>query len=328
MSLRRREAIALLSGLGAILPFSSLAQQRADFKLVGILNGSTGTDPAIQSYVAAIVSGLADEGWRIGVNLEVEARFNEGSAELSRQYAAELVALGADVIVVAASPNAVAAASATSEIPIVFYSVGDPLRLGLVDSFATPGRNATGLTKEGDLGGKYLDLLYRIDPSIRRAAMIFNPEAFGEESAGASFLAAAAQFGVGGEIVAVHSLTDIASTVANMAGDGCLVVASDNFTFSHRREVLSLVEQHSIPALIPFLESVVDGALIAYSIDRVAASRAAGALAGSILNGQDPATIPVRAPTEFVLGINLRTAAAQGLVVPLELLAIADLIVE
>ncbi|MCW5713374.1 MAG: ABC transporter substrate-binding protein [Bauldia sp.] len=326
LTIARRRFLAGAGAL-AVMPGRVIAQP-ARQRRVGIMLGSHAGDPVVQSFATAIVEGLAAEGW---TDLDVTTRFNEANPALSAQFAAEFVAAAVDVIVAAAPPNAIAAARATSVIPIVFFAVGDPISDGLVQSFARPGGNATGFTKEGQLGGKYLDLLRGVYPGLTRAVMIYNPDIVStEERIEQTFIEAGAALGIEAYPAQVHNLADVDAAFDDLTTrpGGGAIMASDNFTFSYRSEILELVDRYRIPAMHPQLESVTEGGLISYSVDRVAIARSAGVLAGRILDGARPQDFPVESPSRFLLAINISAAARLGLTFPLEMLATADIVVD
>lgn len=302
--------------------------QAAQPKHVGIMLGSHAGDPVVESFATAIVEGLAEQGW---TDLTIDVRFNEADPALSERFAAEFVANNVDIIVAAAPPNAIAAVHATSVIPIVFFAIGDPVSDGLVQSFARPGGNATGFTKEGQLGGKYLDLLRTIYPGLTRAVMIFNPDVVSTaERIESTFIAAGQALGIEAIPAQVQDLAgvDAAFNMLTSGPGGGAIMASDNFTFSYRTEILALVDQYRIPAMHPQYESVLEGGLISYSVDRVGIARSAGVLAGRILAGGRPADFPVEAPTKFILAVSVPAATQLGLTIPGSILAIADIVVD
>lgn len=300
-------------------------------RTVGLLMGSHAGDQLVQLLVQQILAGMETHGWVVGRNLRAEVRFNQANTELSRAYAAELVALDVDIIVAAAAPNAIAAINATDQIPIVFFVVGDPIAEGLVQSYARPGGNATGFTKESGLGSKYLGLLRQVFPQLSWATMIFNPDMLGPgEDISTTFLTGLTELGIQGAIVHTRTLGEIESAVAELSRitGGGLVVGSEQYMFSHRPELLAIVDRYRVPAVYPVLEFAQEGGLIAYSVDRPAMARATGELAGRVLSGANPADIPVEAPATFVLAVNSNAARNLGLTVPIELIVIADIVID
>lgn len=315
-----------------MLPLLAQAQPAAATRTIGILTGSVPGDAYVARTIQAMLDGLRSRGWRLGENLQVEVRYNRGSAELSAQNATEIVALGVDVIIAAVTPNAVAASNATSTIPVVFYAVPDPVGLGLVQSYARPGGNLTGFSKEEAMGDKHLDLLLQVAPHLETVGMFVNPETMGIELARQRevFLAAAAAFNLQADFREVHVTAELEPFISELAArpNAGLVVGADNFAFSNRRMIIDLADRYLLPAIYPLHEAPAEGGLIAYSVDRVLQAGRAGERAGEILNGADPATIPVQNADVFLLAVNLRVAARLGLEVPDLLLAIADEVIE
>lgn len=328
----RRRTFLLTAGLFAVLPLVARAQPAGSTRTLGILTGSVPGDAYVARTIEAMLDGLRSRGWRAGENLRVEVRYNRGRADLSTQNAAEIVALAVDVIIAAVTPNAIAASNATSTIPVVFYAVPDPVGLGLVQSFARPGGNLTGFSKEEAMGDKHLDLLLQVAPRLERVGMFVNPETMGIEvnRQREVFLAAAAAFGLQAEFREVHAVAELEPFIAQLAAtpNAGLVVGADNFAFSNRRVIIDLADRHSLPAIYPLHEAPSEGGLIAYSVDRVIQAGRAGELAGEILNGADPATMPVQNADVFLLAVNLSVAARLGLVVPDLVLAIANEVIE
>lgn len=318
----------LLGGAAVVMLPARGWTQASRRRRVGIMLGSHAGDPVVESFATAIVEGLAEQGW---TDLVVDVRFNQADPILSEQFAAEFVSNNVDIIVAAAPPNAIAAVRATQVIPIVFFAIGDPISDGLVQSFARPGGNATGFTKEGQLGGKYLDLLQTVYPGLRRVVMIFNPDVVStEERIEQTFITAGNAVGIEAIPAPVRDLAGVDAAFDDLTTQpgGGAIMASDNFTFSYRREILALVDRYRIPAMHPQLESVLEGGLISYSVDRIAIARSAGILAGRILDGGRPADFPVEAPSRFLLAVNTSAAARLGLTIPATLLATSDIVVD
>src|SRR5580704_5273691 len=174
--MRRREFIAGLSG-AAVWPLAARAQQSGGVRRVGVLINSVATDTEFQSYMAVFIRGLRQFGWVEGQNLRVDVRWNAGNAGLSQTYAAQLIGLMPDVILVASTTNLTAIRQVTSTVPVVFVSVSDPLAQGFVASVRQPGRNITGFSRyEFSIGGKWLGLLKEVAPGLARVAVMFNPD--------------------------------------------------------------------------------------------------------------------------------------------------------
>lgn len=328
--MRRRTFLAALGSVIAATR-STIAQPVQGLAHVGILLGSSADDPLASSLSSAALDGLRSRGWILGQNLSVVTRYNQGRPELSEQFAAEFVSAQMDLVIAAAPPNAIAISTQTSTIPIVFFAIGDPIGDGLVHSLSRPGTNATGFTKEGGLGGKFLELLHTVFPAMAKAALLYSPEVVTPgEPIEATFLEGITALGIDGIILRVRTVDEARVALQEFSatpGAG-VVLASDNFTFSNRSALLGLLREFALPAIHAEYESVIDGGLIAYSVDRVAIATSAGRLAGTILNGAKPEEIPVQGANRFVLAVNLSAASRLGLTVPTTLLAIADIVIE
>ncbi|MGV8841248.1 MAG: ABC transporter substrate-binding protein [Bauldia sp.] len=302
-------------------------------KRVGALIGANPDDPVGLGFADAIRTGLAEQGWIDGSNVHVEVRFNSGNADLSRQYAAELMALGQDAFVCGTNLNAFALQEVTQTIPIVFVALQDPVALGLVRSYARPGGNMTGFTNfEPSHGSKFVGLLMDLAPQLTRVAMMFNPETATNRGAFILpyFYEGAAAYGLEPLTAEIRSVEEIEPAVAALAaGPPTGIVVGNNTTmFVNRPPILAAINGHRIPAVYPFQNYADEGGLIAYAVNTHEVFRRGGALAGRILNGAHPADLPVQSPTSFVLVVNLRTAREQGIVVPMHILAAADRVVE
>ena len=245
-------------------------------------------------------------------------------------YAAELVDLKPDVIVAAATPALAAMAQETPSIPIVFVNVADPVGQGFVPNFARPGGNITGFTSfEFSMGGKWVETIHEIRPSVTRAAVIFNP-------ATAPYFpfflhsiqTAASSFQIGIDVSPVHNTADVERTVRQLASDACLIVVPSTFMTTHRELVIGLAAQRNIPAIYGFGYYARDGGLVSYGFDVRDIFIRAASYVDRILRGTHPADLPVQVPTKYELVINLKTAKALGLEIPPTLLARADEVIE
>lgn len=320
---------ALLSLAGVLLASPAIAKDA--LRTVGVLFGAAANDPFAARYVASIMAGLARAGWEIGREVGLAVRFSGGDRSAARTHVAELVST-CDVLICGSEANADEAARATRELPIVFAAVGDPIRIGLVESLGRPGRNATGFSSFVPThGGKWLDLLREINPSLRHVAFVYQPDP--RTSAYAYYpliIEAAERLGIAASTIHIRSEDEIDEAVAAVAAipEGGIVVGHDSFLFSHRLRFLEAVWRWRLPAIYPFVEFVEEGGLIAYSIDLEADFMGTGLIAGRVLSGDRPAEIPVQNPTRYLLAINLATAAALSLTVPETLLVTADRLVE
>jgi putative ABC transport system substrate-binding protein len=324
----RRAVIAALSG-AAVWPLVARAQQPDRVRRIGVLLGATeAQDPESQSRVKALREGLEALGWSEGRNIRIDYRFAGGDAERIKAHAAELVNASPDLIVVNSSPALAALKQATHTIPVVFAIVTDPVGQGFIANLARPGGNITGFTLiDFEIVGKWLEILKEMSPAVRQAALIFNPDTvpyyptYLRELAIVSPISAA-------ELAAapVHDEAEVEATIralARVPGAG-LITAADPFTVAHRALIISLAEQHRLPAVYQFRQFSIEGGLMSYGPDTADIFRRSASYVDRILKGALPADLPAQAPTKFELVINLKTAKALGLTVPPSLLARAD----
>jgi putative ABC transport system substrate-binding protein len=284
-----------------------------------------------QHLAAAFEQSLRQLGWTPGQNLRVEYRWDATNAERASAQAAEILTLNPDVIVAHATIVTRAFFQKSTNIPIVFLNVSDPLGEHFVESFARPGRSLTGFTNiEPSIGGKYLELLKKIAPTVTRAAMIFNPASTpgGGSYFSGSFDAAAAAFAIQPIKAAVHNTTDIEHALAALAGNGGLVVIGEPFINLHREEILRLSAQYRLPTICPYRLYAREGCLISYGVDFADQFARAATYVDRILKGETAANLPVQSPVKFEFVINLKTAKALGVEVPPMLLATADEVIE
>jgi putative tryptophan/tyrosine transport system substrate-binding protein len=324
--MKRRKFLALL---GAAWPVSTLAQQ-SSVPVIGFLSGRWPGEAA--NLVAAFQRGLAETGHVDGRNVVVIYRWAEGRYGRLPELAAELVA--SKVAVIAATGGSVAglaAKAATATIPIVFSSGGDAVKLGLVASLSRPGGNVTGVNLIfGALGGKRLELLREIAPSGASVAVLLNPQYPSAASEEFDVKAAATGIGLEVEIIRASAESDFEVAFATMAAHkhAGLLVADDPFLQGQRDALVRLAARHAIPAVYFSRDFVDAGGLASYGPDIVDAYRLVGVYTGQILNGLQPAALPVLQPTRFALVINLVTAKALGINIPPTLLARADEVIE
>jgi putative tryptophan/tyrosine transport system substrate-binding protein len=332
--MRRRDFIA---GLGAAAwARAAQAQQRERMRHVGVLMSGGATDFEQQSLVGAFVQALRSLGWVDGQNLRIEMRWNNGNAQLARDYAAELVGLSPNVILSSSTTNTVEALRATRKIPIVFTLVSDPVAQGFVPNLSHPGGNATGFANpEFSIAGKWLDLLKQIVPRLERVALVFNPDTSPQSKYFLSYIEVAAR-SLGVEVISapVHDVTEIEPAIERFSGppNGGLILPTDAFTTTHRKLIVELAARYRLPAISGNKSGdndfARDGGLMYYGSSTIEEFRGAALYVDRILKGEKPADLPVQAPTRFELVINLKTAEVLGLIIPETLLATADEVIQ
>jgi putative tryptophan/tyrosine transport system substrate-binding protein len=328
----RRALISLLGGAAA-WPLAARAQQGERVRRIGVFMPLAADDPIGQARIAALREGLEKLGWTEGRNIRIDTRWTStGDVESMQRFAKELVALQPDLIVTQSTPITATLLQETRTIPIVFALVADPIGSGFVASFAKPGGNVTGfVTIEPTMAGKWLELLKEIAPSVARAAFLFNPvTATYFEYWLNPFKAAAVSFAVEAIAAPVRDRSELESVIAEQARapNGGLVVMPDTFTDTHRAEITSLAAGYRLPAVYPYRQFTAVGGLLSYGDDLIDNFRRAPTYVDRILKGEKPSELPVQAPVKFDLVINLKTAKALGLDVPLHLQQRADEVIE
>jgi putative ABC transport system substrate-binding protein len=321
-----------LGGVAAYWPLGVRAQQADRVRRIGVLMAHAESDPQYQANVALFRDGLQTLGWVDGQNIQIEVRWAGFDEEAMRRYAKELIALQPDLILSNDTPTTATLLQQTRTIPIVFATVSDPVGSGFVASFARPGGNATGFsTIEGSLGGKWVELLKETVPRISRVALLFNPATAPYVEYFLKPLNDAAMH-VGMEVRTAHvrDASELESIVAAQAREpnAGLIVLNEDFTIAHRVEIVSLAARYRLPAVYPFRFFAELGGLISYGIDLNDNFRRAVAYADRILKGAKPSELPVQAPVKFELVINLKTAKALGIDVPVQLKERADDVIE
>jgi putative tryptophan/tyrosine transport system substrate-binding protein len=326
--MRRREFIAGLASAGA-LPLAARAQQSA-LPAVGYLN-SESPDP-FSSFMAAFRRGLAEHGYVAGQNVVIEYRWGEGSNERLPALAADLVRRQVAVIATGGTPAALAAKVATRTIPIVFFNASDPVRMGLVASFARPGGNVTGITNIGSgLISKRLDMLHQLVPAGKLIAMLVDPTNMPiTEAVVTEGRTAAGVLGVDLLIVNGSSRDELAAAFSSAVaqGAGALLVGPYLFYYSQIEYLVALAACHAIPASWEDRVFTAVGGLMSYGPDQLASYRQLGGLAASVLDGKKPADLPVQQSVKFDMSLNLKTAKELGITVPPSLLVAADEVIE
>jgi putative tryptophan/tyrosine transport system substrate-binding protein len=329
--MRRREFILLLWGM-ATSSLSARAQQPQRVRRIGVLMGFRAGDAEGLYRARTIAEALQDLGWRDNYSARIDYRWPGGDTERIQALARELVSLRPDVLIADGTAPAVALLQATRTLPIVFVMASDPVGLGIVQSLARPGGNATGVfSLEPSMGGKWLELLKEIVSDLRRVAVIFNPDTGPLAPLYLhSVETAATLFSVEVTGISVRETSDIERAISSAAQEPSsgLIVLPDVFTISHRKQIIALTAQHRLPTIYALRYFATDGGLLSYGPSPLDTIRQVGSYVDRILKGENPANLPVQAPTKFGLVINLTTAKALGLTVPPSLLDRADEVIE
>jgi putative tryptophan/tyrosine transport system substrate-binding protein len=328
-ALKRREFITLLGAAALAWPLAARAQQPA-MPVVGYLY--SGTPESSERFVAAFRAGLSEVGFFEGRNLAIEFRWAQNDPSRLPELARELVRRQVAVIATPGStPATLAAKAATTTIPIVFYSGGDPVQLGLVASFNLPGGNLTGITSmNAELGSKRLGLLHELLPGATRLAVLVQSNSPLTEAFVAEVRAAAEALGLHVEVLSASNNREIDSAFTSLVQSraDALLVSSDVLFTSRRVQLITLALHHKVPAIYPFREDAEAGGLMSYGSSVIDPSRQVGIYTGRILRGEKPADLPVMRSSRFELVINLQVAKLLDLTVPSTLLARADEVIE
>jgi putative ABC transport system substrate-binding protein len=325
--MRRREFISLLGG-AATWPLAAHAQQA--MPVVGFLSTRAPSDDP--HLLAAVRQGLKDAGYIEHQNIAIEYRFAENQNDRLSALAADLVHRQVAVIIAGPTPAALAAKAATATIPIVFEVATDPVALGLVASLNRPGGNVAGVTNLGvEVTPKRLQLLHELPPTVTNIALLINPssprvaEALLRDSQ-----AAANALGLTLHVLEASTEPELDTAFVTLVRlrVGALAIGADPFFTSRSEQLAALTVRHAVPAVYEFREFVAAGGLIGYGASLADAYRQAGTYVARILKGDKPADLPVQQSTKVELIINLKTAKALGLTVPVPLLGRADEVIE
>ena len=325
--MRRRDIMTLLGG-AAVWSFAARSQQSERVRRIGVLMGFQ-NDAQGQIRMTVLHEELARLGWTEGHSAHIDVRWGAGDPGLTQTYAAELVRLEPDVIIANSSVGVSALLRETRTIPVVFMAVPDPVGQGFVKSLARPGGNATGFSLiDPPMVTKWLQLLKDLSPGISHVTLVFNPNSVpgGEATYREPFVAAAHSFGVEPSVNLVHTRADLenaflAITSEPIAG---LIIPPDLFTIAHHKLIIDLAAQQRLPTIYGLSLFTTEGGLVSYGPDPIDLHRQAVPYVDRILRGENPADLPVQAPTKFKLVLNLKTAKALNLDIPPKLLALAD----
>ncbi len=318
---------AFIAGLGsaAAWPLNALAQQRDKVWHMGFIAHGH------ETFYDALFEGLREYGYEEGRNLIVERRYAHGAAERFKEFAAEMVRLNVDVIVVVTTPAALAVMNATKTIPIVHPNAIDPLNTGLIDSLAHPGRNLTGgaqLTAE--VSGKRLELLKKVVPELSRAAVLWNSANPALVFSWKETQRAARMVGVTLQPHEVQAPKDFAAAFVAITEERphALLVLQDAVAIQQRTQIVDFAIQKRLPSMFNEKEWAAAGGLMSYGENFAAMYRRAAYFVDRIFKGTKPADLPVEQAAKFDLVINLKTAKALGIDIPPSLLARADEVIE
>jgi putative ABC transport system substrate-binding protein len=297
--------------------------------VVGVLTITSAADAATR-LVPALQKGLREMGYVVGRNVAIEYLYAEGQNDRAPALAAELVRRQVSVIV--ANANAVVAAkAATTTIPIVFMTGGDPVQQGVVASFNRPGGNVTGVSfMNNELTAKRIGLLHELVPTAARFALLVNPNSLGSASLQADVQTAASTLGLQVEFFNARKDREIDMAFASMVQKraDALLIGPSPLLVNRRVQIATLAARHALPAIHFVREFVEVGGLMSYGANIPDSQRQAGSYVGRILKGEKPADLPVMQPTKFELIINLATARVLGLTVPQTLLLAADEVIQ
>jgi putative tryptophan/tyrosine transport system substrate-binding protein len=326
--MRRRDFIAGLGGVLAVSSLSARAQQRA-MPVIGYFRPQTADDS--RNFTVAFLRGLRETGFVEGQNVAIEYRWAENQFDRLPALAADLVRLRVAVIVAGGTPAALAAKAATTTVPIVFITGGDPVALGLVASLNRPSANLTGhAILAGELAPKRLQLLGELTPNAAAFGVLADPTFPVTQSTIADLQAAALTLGRQLVVVNARIESDLETAFASFSQQrvGAVLVSDSNFYSRRMERLAALAARHGLPAMFPYREYALAGGLMSYGSSLDYGYYQAGIYSGRILKGEKPADLPIMQPTKFDLTINLKTAKALDLTIPEALLATADEVIQ
>jgi ABC-type uncharacterized transport system substrate-binding protein len=329
--MQRREFITLLSSAAVAWPLAANAQQQEGMRRIGMLTGIAGEDVQTKARIAAFLQELQKLGWTEGRNFRMDIRAGAGNLTTIHKYAAELVALAPDVIIVSGTTPVSLLLEATHKVPIVFTIVVDPMGAGFVNKLSRPGGNVTGfMSFDYSLSGKWVELLKQVAPGVTQVAVLRDTSSSGGIGQFAVIQAIAPSLGLEVSTINVDDAREMDRAVTEFAREpnGGLIITAAPSTVVHRDLIIALAARHKLPAVYFDRTPVAEGGLISYGPDLVGQFRQAASYVDRILRGEKPANLPVQAPNKYELVINLKTAKALGLIVPPQLLARADEVIE
>jgi putative tryptophan/tyrosine transport system substrate-binding protein len=325
----RREFITLTGGAAGAWPLAARAQQ-PPMPVIGFLNGAS--PEGFAPFVAAFRQGLKEAGYVEGQNATIEYRWAEGHYDRLPALAADLVQQKVTVIAATSTPAALAAKAATSTVPIVFTTGGDPIKLGLVASLGRPGGNVTGTTLLAvEVGPKRLELARELFPGATTFALLVNPANPVAATVSKDLQAVADTLGVRLHVLHASTEADFEAafaTAAQLRAAALVIGSPDPLFVSHAAQLGALALRHSVPAIYQLREFAAAGGLMSYGGYTTDTYRLGGVYTGRILKGEKPSDLPVQQTTRVELILNLKTARALGITVPLPLSGRADEVIE
>jgi putative tryptophan/tyrosine transport system substrate-binding protein len=326
-----RRALVGLFGGAASWPLAARAQQPDRMRRIGVLLPATADDPEFQARVGAFLQELQQLGWSIGRNVRIDTHWATANPDDIRKHAADLARLAPDVILAHGTSTVRPLMQATRTVPIVFPVASDPVGGGMVQSLARPGGNVTGfMNLDYSISGKWLELLHEIAPGVKRVAVLRDFMQGGGTSEFAVVQALAPSLRIEVTPVNVSDPSELERAVSAFAraSNGGLIVTASGWTIRNRDLIITLAARHQLPAVYFDRFFVVNGGLISYGASEVQQYRQAAAYVDRILKGEKPADLPVQAPNTYETVLNLKTARALGLDVPVTVLARADEVIE
>ena len=327
----RRRVVIVLGASALAAPFAPFAQQQGKVWRVGFLAYRHVDFVDADYYYGPFTRGLRELGYVVGKNLVIEWRSAEGKSERLPELAAELVRLKVDVLATGGTPATQAAQKATTAIPIVMISVGDPVGSGLVKSLARPGGNSTGLSNiSAELGPKQLEMLLGMVPTIGRVAVLVNPSNATTTLGLKNVQAVAQRVGVKIQPVEASTPGEIANAFVAMARQnaGALIVLREAFFQQQKNQIVELAAKQRLPSIGGYSEYVEAGGLMSYGQNLRENYKRAATYVDKIFKGANPGDLPVEQPTQFELFINRKTANALGLKIPNSMLVQATKVIE
>ena len=328
--MRRREFTTLVGGALVAWPLAVHAQQAPKTRRIGYLSG--GTETAQRPLLDAFRRGMHGLGYVEGSNFSIDARYSEGKFERLPSLAQELLNGNPDLLFVQSTPANLAAKAATQTVPIVMVGVADPLGVGLIANLARPGGNITGITNIGaELAGKRLEILKELLPAVSKVAVLLNPDDPIARLQMDSAKVVAQNLSVELEpVLEIRSANDLKSVFEAVvrARAGAALRMIDPLESALRKQTVEFAAEHQLPIIYPFREAVEFGGLVSYGTNLPDQFRQAATFVHKIFNGTKPIDLPVEQPSRFELVINLKTAKALGITVPLILQQRADEVIE